>query len=127
DRPFRRLLQPAQDPQQGGLAAARRTDDADELARLNALLNVFERLHRPGGGLEALRDIIQRNHRRSGGGALGDFSHWRPPRYHWCTAASWSGSSVGPRHAARLPPLPSASRRDAAPWSGLRSSTAHGW
>ncbi len=60
---FARLSETGDDPQQGGLAATRRAEEAQELAFGDIEIDLLERLH---SRAEALPDTAQRDNRLQG-------------------------------------------------------------
>ncbi|MNT68126.1 hypothetical protein D3C72_2063270 [compost metagenome] len=66
DLAFAGRLQAAQQPQQGGLAAARRPDDGHKLARRDMLVHPLQGGGHSRVGLEFLGDVDEADDRRAG-------------------------------------------------------------
>src|SRR5690606_28705525 len=79
------VLEPRQHPQEGGLAAARGTDDTDELAVGDVEAEIAEGGNRPGRGGVDLGDVARGDLGHATGGVTG--RHGRPARCRWCLAA----------------------------------------
>jgi hypothetical protein len=64
DLAARGMFQRRDDPQEGGLAAARGADEADEIALVDGQVHVTQRLHRAVGRLERQVETARLDHRR---------------------------------------------------------------